>query len=168
MRNSDQKKYIEGDMVYSSFDLKNYAFKIKNNELPEIELYTSVNQKNAMTITKKTAYFVPDFVPLPAFDNQDTIRNFPVDFSFGRTEIDSLTFLLPKTLVLDEKPDDVSIDNEFGSYLRKTVAEGNQILVIRKLAIKKNTYSPSKYREIQNFFNQINDYDQQGFIFSRN
>lgn len=95
------------------------------------------------------------FRAVPIFTNviykNDEARELPFELQQSFQDDYEITFTVPAQYKLDEVPENVSINSEFGSYQLNFVRNGTELKVNRSIRINKGIYPKEKYNEYINF-----------------
>ncbi|WP_051605765.1 DUF3857 domain-containing protein [Polaribacter sp. Hel_I_88] len=84
-------------------------------------------------------------------------RNYPVDFGFAKSSTFTLSLEVPDTYKVTQLPEQmaISLPNNSGTFLLKTVNKGNVVNVITRFSLNKKTYSSEEYFSLKEFFKRI-------------
>jgi len=95
------------------------------------------------------------FRAVPIFTNviykNDEARELPFELQQSFQDDYEITFTVPAQYKLDEVPENVSFNSEFGSYQLNFVRNGTELKVNRSIRINKGIYPKEKYNEYINF-----------------
>ena len=80
--------------------------------------------------------------------NDIVIRN-------SRTFVDKVTIVIPEGWSIEALPEDVSLDEEWGSFVSKCVVEGGQISVEQELTLKRCREDKSRYDGYRDFARKV-------------
>ncbi len=158
-----KRKYDVDNINFS--DLK---FKQLKNADPLTEEYCNVNIKNYVSRTSNRAYLIWN-----AFNKTNIIpeisqRTKELYLNRGYTDEDEIKYHLPEGFIMEAKPQDIEIKNEYGYYKVKTTLSGNLFMVTRKLVINEGVFPASKYAIFNEFINTVNRNDHGKIVFSVN
>jgi uncharacterized protein DUF3857/transglutaminase superfamily protein len=95
-----------------------------------------------------------------------TTRKHPVvleSHSFNETA----RFKLPAGFDVDEMPDPIKIDSEFGSYTASYEVKDGQLLYTRKLVQRAATIPAEKYAEVRSFFGRVRASEEAPVVLAR-
>lgn len=90
---------------------------------------------------------------------KDLTRKYPLVLESSQSESVNLTFEIPKGYVLKTPPEEIIIENEFGSYHLSFLTETRNIRVRREYRIAEGTFALEKYNEFVSFLNKIQKAD---------
>lgn len=78
-----------------------------------------------------------------------------IAFTHPFTEIDTLSFVLPSGYVVDDLPEEVSLETGFGSYRSRCDIQDNRLIYTRHLAIRHREIPRESYAEWKAFFDTV-------------
>ncbi|CAA7194429.1 DUF3857 domain-containing protein [Chryseobacterium potabilaquae] len=92
-------------------------------------------------------------VPIFSSNNYKADENRELPFELAQSFQDEyeINFIIPKNYKIDEVPDDVTINSEFGTYKLSFVKNGEEIKVNRLIKVNKGMYPKEKYNDYINF-----------------
>ncbi|WP_158837390.1 transglutaminase domain-containing protein [Polaribacter sp. L3A8] len=84
-------------------------------------------------------------------------RNYPVDFGYSRRNNYYLTLEIPENYTIIKLPENkaISLPNNGGNFILKTIQKGNTISLLVRLNISKKDYSVQEYYALKEFYKQI-------------
>ena len=84
-------------------------------------------------------------------------RNYPVDFGYAKSNNFALSLEIPASYKVTQLPKQmaISLPNNGGSFLLKTINKGNVINIITRLSLNKKSYSSEEYFTLKEFFKRI-------------
>lgn len=92
-------------------------------------------------------------------------RKHPVEVARGKTFEDNFVYILPAGYIPEALPEDVSIENKFGSFQLKIIAkeeEGKRLLEVkRSYTLNEGLWAPESYKDYRDFMNRINTFSNQ-------
>ena len=88
-------------------------------------------------------------------------------FSHPFTEIDTLSFELPPSYVVDDLPDEVELVTEFGTYRTRYAVEDDTLTYTRRLSIKHREILPESYAAYRAFFATVVNSDKSMVVLKR-
>lgn len=95
------------------------------------------------------------FRAVPIYSNPiyKTDENRKLPFEIGQSFEDEfeINFTIPQNYKIDEVPDDVTVNSEFGSYTLHFIKNEKQIKVLRKIRVNKGLYPKEKYNDYVSF-----------------
>lgn len=95
------------------------------------------------------------FRAVPIFSNPiyktDNKRTLPFELRQSFEDEQKVSFIVPQNYKIEEVPNNISLESEFGSYKLNFVKNGNEIKVNRTLTINKGLYPKEKYNDYISF-----------------
>ncbi|MET3538052.1 DUF3857 domain-containing protein [Chryseobacterium limigenitum] len=95
------------------------------------------------------------FRAVPIFTNSiyKTEENRELPFEIGQSFEDEfeINFSIPNSFKIDEVPNDVNLNSEFGTYKLSFVKNGTELKVSRKIRVNKGIFPKEKYNDYINF-----------------
>jgi len=78
-----------------------------------------------------------------------------------------VTYTLPAGFVVDEVPEAVTLETDFGKYSTKFEAKDGKLVVTRQLTTQRKTISPDKYASVKDFFTKMHEAEQSPVVLIR-
>ncbi|MCW3162548.1 DUF3857 domain-containing protein [Chryseobacterium oryctis] len=95
------------------------------------------------------------FRAVPIFTNNfyktEESRELPFEIGQSFNDEYEINFIIPKNYKIDEIPNDVTINSEFGTYKLNFVKNGEELKVIRSIKVNKGIFPKEKYNEYVSF-----------------
>jgi hypothetical protein len=102
------------------------------------------------------------FLPLNVINNYKNIppdqqdRKFPIELRKGFVEVDTIIFQLPQGYTLESIPEEeVVVDTDFGNFRMKVKQDPDQLIVFRRLELRRTQLAPEMYKDYRNFFKLV-------------
>jgi Domain of Unknown Function with PDB structure (DUF3857)/Transglutaminase-like superfamily len=93
-------------------------------------------------------------------------RTTPVELD-GFALRETATFTLPAGFAVDETPDPVTLDTDFGRYTTKYEVQGGKLLFTRTMSMKRMVVPVERYDALKAFFSKVRDADQSPIVLAR-
>lgn len=149
------------DWVYKNTEIENFTvvdfnFDFKEDKIPSVTEDLELEISNLMSQSGKRYFLVPNLlnkwkhVP-KAVKDRKTNMILNMDFE----DMDSLSYRLPPEFSLEYMPKDIHIDSPFGSYEVNYQLIDNHLIFVRKVNLKKGTYSKELYTDFRTFYRDI-------------
>jgi hypothetical protein len=90
-------------------------------------------------------------------------RTNPIELDSGAMK-ETVTFTLPAGFVIDEMPDPVNIETNFGNYQTRYEAKDGKLVFNRKLTMNRTVISSDKYSSVKDFFTKMLEAEQSPVI----
>ena len=163
------KKMLQNLIHEASFELNKFTLQEDKSKIPSLHVSLDLTIKK---LGNKTGSFF--FIKLYGLSNKafiisDTkVRN--SDFylnpnDYEKSEVDSITYQLPKNLVPDKLPEPVSIKTPFGEYVSSVTFKEGVLFYYRKLIQHSGYYAAKDYAAFKEFCKAVNKYDNQQVAF---
>lgn len=122
--------------------LKKYGIKLGNRILFDANLANKTNPKIKVSDTRKL-----DIV----------IRN-------DLREVDTITYILPDSYVIESLPPPCEMISEFGKFQSRMVTDSTQVVYIRNFEINRGVFPKESYAAFKLFFDGVRDADNQKIV----
>ncbi|OCA78656.1 DUF3857 domain-containing protein [Chryseobacterium contaminans] len=162
----------KNDALKKRFDVLNFE---------KVEMKNFVNDKDKAVITYdidfKTNNYCKNagssliFRAVPIFSDNvyksDESRELPFEIRQSFEDEYEISFIIPKGYKIDETPNDISINSEFGYYKLSFVKNGEEIKVNRKVQVNKGTYFKEKYNDYVGFRKKMLNMDNSKILITK-
>lgn len=163
LHQNDKEKLNELNKRISipSYELKNFSHKQSTGSVPSIQEQINLCLKNYCTILGNRM-----IVQLNLMNKIDEIpprtdtRISKISIRRPITEIDTISYLIPKSYSVNKLPENFSVHSEFGEYNYELKVNNNQVKYIRCFKLNKGLYSPDKYTDFVDFFEKISQAEE--------
>ena len=96
----------------------------------------------------------------------DLKRTNPIELNSNAMR-ETVTFNLPAGFEIDELPEPVTLDTNFGKYSTRYEAKDGKLLFTRSITTTRETIAPEKYNGVKEFFTRILDAEQSPVVLIR-
>ena len=111
------------------------------------------------------------FRAVPIYSNTvyktDENRELPFELRQSFEDEYEINFTVPKNYKLDEIPENVTVNSEFGTYKLNFVKSGDELKVNRTIRINKGLYPKEKYNDYINFRKKTLNLDNSKILISK-
>lgn len=111
------------------------------------------------------------FRAVPLFSNtvykNEENRELPFEIGQAFEDEYNISFIIPKNYKIDEVPNDININSEFGTYKLSFVKNGEELKVIRTVKVNKGIYSKEKYNDYINFRKKMMNIDNSKILITK-
>jgi hypothetical protein len=80
-------------------------------------------------------------------------------FVYAYTDLDTVSYHLPKGIYPEFLPDDVKINNRFGEYEASFKVDEGNLVYIRKAKMNKGEFPAKSYQELMDFYRSMSKAD---------
>ena len=90
----------------------------------------------------------------------DKPRTQEVELRNAYTEIDTVSYTLPKDIKIEFKPEVIIFESKFGSYYADNQLKDGKLLYIRKFVRNRGKFPATSYVELVDFYKKVTKYDR--------
>jgi Domain of Unknown Function with PDB structure (DUF3857)/Transglutaminase-like superfamily len=153
----DQKKALYKTIEIPSFELNNFSIQEEKKRNPSATVNLSLAVRKCASKSGTRMFLTPNLMSIensipPASDKP---RVHEVELINTYTETDSVSYILPKNIQIEAKPDVVKFESKFGTYSADFQMKDGKLLYLRKFIINKGTFPPTAYAEMIDFYKKI-------------
>lgn len=176
----NSRQYLEH---YSPKDLEKRDFRYWSSiDNLEIEEHSFHNDKEAVSFTETFKISGNNFVtqtndhlfaainPISAITyipQRYRNRKTPFHISRGYLDEDSIEIFIPKNYTIASKPENVTIETEFGSYTMSLQQKKNSLVYTKRVLIKDGVYPKEKYAAYREFRKKISNAENQKLVLKK-
>jgi len=160
LRDKKEEEYIRDGWLSDLAGAQLDSFKISDKDSTHKPLLTRAyfRSKDHVQVAGDNMYLNPVF-----FGRRDKnpftlpVRNFPVDFAYGRKLNYVLTLTLPDGFVVQETPKNVTLNllKDAGQYRRLMLVDGNRLQLTSQFFIRKPRFDPLEYQALREFYDRV-------------
>lgn len=155
------------------------TFEVLNFEKVEMKNYANDRDNAVITFDAdfKTNNFAKNtgssliFRAVPIYSDNvykvDESRSLPFEIRQSFEDDYEIFFSLPKGYKIDEIPENITLNSEFGYYKLNVIRNGEEIKVLRKIQINKGEYPKEKYNEYVGFRKKIISMDNSKILITK-
>ena len=143
------------------FRILSYALNEQRSEIPKYEEILDLESAHFANVQKE--YYQFDINPLNVNTRspKDIMnRRNELYINIGYTDIDSIHFKIPKGYKIENLPQGIKKEYDFGSYEIKSFLRDEEIFTIRKVVIKEGRFPAAAYQDFFNFHQTASRYDK--------
>ena len=162
-----QKKLGDGS-GWKNYTISNIQISEEKSRNPEILFLYDVEILGLGTIAGNRI-FVP-ISPISTYDaSVPKLRSRKSDFALydASNYQDTLVISPPESYHLENPPERILLESDFGSYSREVLDKDTAITIIRQFVIKEGKWDAVRYSDFYDFREKVNRYDQQKLVFKR-
>jgi hypothetical protein len=152
----DKKKMILDDISLPGAELKKFDYRELRAVVPSIAENLEIAVPRYATLAG-SRMLVP-LIPL------DRLRDVPRKVNNRKSDVvirrnvsscDTITVVIPENFTAESVPSEIKAESRFGAYSLHSFVNGNKVVCIRKMEMKKGLHSPSTYTELIDFFKKV-------------
>lgn len=162
-----QKKLGEGS-GWKNYSINTIEINPNKSRNPDIQIRYEVDIFGLGTIAGDRI-FVP-VSPLSTYEaSVPKLRSRKSDFELydGALYQDTLIIYQPDTYILENPPEKLLLESDFGSYSREVLVKDTSISVIRQFITREGKWNASRYSDFYDFREKIHRYDLQKLVFRK-
>lgn len=163
------KKMLQNLIHVASFELNKFTLQEYKSRIPSLHISLELTIKKLGNKTGSFFFLKPYGLNYKAFIITETkVRNsdFYLDPNdYEKSEIDSITYQLPKNIVPDKLPEPVIIKTPFGEYISTVTFKDGILSYYRKLIQHSDYHAAKDYAAFKEFCKAVNKNDSQQIAF---
>ncbi len=170
MDKENQKEWITDHISIPSFDLQEFSFIANKKKLPTVEEKLKLIIKKLVVQSGTRLFMTPNlmtgFLKTPLTDKErmsDLYLN-PNDFNFQ--DIDTITYELPLSYVLEFTPEPVKINSKFGEYTAHSIVKEHTLIYYRSVTVTGGAFPKTDFKEWADFIKKISKSDRATVVFT--
>jgi transglutaminase-like putative cysteine protease len=158
----DQKKALYKRIEIPSFELNNYSIHEEKKRIPSATVKMSLAVRKCASKSGTRMFLSPNLMSVensipPASDKPRTQE---VELRNAYSEIDTVSYVLPKNITVEFKPEMIKFESKFGSYYADSQVKDGKLLYIRKFIRNRGKFPATAYTEMIDFYKKIAKYDK--------
>lgn len=161
---NDAVKALLDVLHFEKIEMKNFL-NDRDNAIAKFDLDFKANNYS------KNAGSSLIFRAVPIYSNNiyktEENRELPFELRQSFEDEYEISFALPKSYKIDEVPENVTLNSEFGTYKLSFVKNGEELKVNRTIRINKGLYPKEKYNDYINFRKKTLNIDNSKILISK-
>jgi transglutaminase-like putative cysteine protease len=158
----DQKKALYKTIEIPSFELNSFSIQEEKKRIPLATVKMSLAVRKCASKSGTRMFLNPNLMSVesgvpPASDKP---RINEVELINAYTKTDSISYILPKNITVEFKPEAVKFESKFGSYFADTQVKDGKLLYIRKFVRNRGKFPATSYVEFIDFYKKITKADR--------
>lgn len=162
----DKRKFVQSHISIPNFNLISYAYKEDQELIPSINEKLKLRLANYGSILGNRIILKPNLIT--RIENQPyktKERKSDIRIRRAYSNIDTITYILPKGYKIDNIPEPVSIKCKFGEYYSGITSDNKGIRYTRTLSLYEGDYPVTDYPDFSDFFEKISVSDERKIAF---
>ncbi|MEA5461828.1 DUF3857 domain-containing protein [Arcicella sp. LKC2W] len=153
----DQKKALFNTIEIPSFELNKFSIQEEKKRVPSATVKLSLAVRKCASKSGTRMFLVPNLMSAensipPASDKP---RVHEVELKNTYTETDTVTYILPKNIQVEAKPEAVKLESKFGTYYADNQIKDGKLFYVRKFVRNRGKYPATAYTEMIDFYKKI-------------
>jgi hypothetical protein len=158
----DQKKALYRRISIPSFELNDYSIQEEKKRIPSATVKMSLAVRKCASKSGTRMFLSPNLMSpensIPPIS--DKPRTQEVELRNAYTEIDTVSYNLPKDIKIEFKPDLITFESKFGSYYADNQIKDGKLLYVRKFVRNRGKFPATSYVELIDFYKKVAKYDK--------
>ncbi len=152
----ERKKYLNRALSLPTYIVDKSDYKETSGIIPSVDEFLHVEASNYATVSGKRMFITPNLFNRSVTKlTEEKERKYPIRFSLSFRDIDTLYFSVPPGYILEARPKDVSLNNQFGKYTISYKIDNDKIEVIRSEVGQRQVFPASDYPDLVKYFDAI-------------
>ncbi len=154
---NDQKMALYKRVALPSFELNRFSIQEDKKRIPVATVKMSLMIRKCASKSGTRMFLTPNLMSIESTipPSLDKARTQDVELRNAYSEIDTISFVLPKNINVEFKPELIKFENKFGSYLADNQIKDGKLLYIRKFIRNRGTFPASTYPELIEFYKKV-------------
>lgn len=163
---NEQDKYVKEYMPFNNYDVLAWKLNKIHRDTARIELVLRLGLYKIMKQLGDDFYFNTFSIKTGLFSIPSE-RELPIQFACPVFNIDSVNYLIPAGLEVKSVPEDQVISTSFGNYESHIKWNSNNIYVVKKFELYRNTYPLEQYKNFFEFYKTIKEAEKKLIILKK-
>ncbi|SKC74706.1 DUF3857 domain-containing transglutaminase family protein [Ohtaekwangia koreensis] len=162
----DQKKWIQENTNIPAFDLASFSMVNKKNIIPSAVVSADLSLRRFATVSGKRIFLTPNLMNRSTYIPEKLeSRKTNIVLRTPYTDFDTIRYHLPEGIYPEFLPEPAKIKSRFGEYETTFTVDAGSLLYIRKIRMNKGEYPAESYKELTDFYKNINKADNMKMVF---
>ena len=152
----DQKKALYKSIKLSDFTIDKLEIEQEKKRIPESKLELELSIKNYLSKTGERLFMPLNFMNRSTYiPKKVKERKFPIVEDYAYCDTDTIQYILPENMLIENLPKAVSLETEFGKYSTKIEVKDNKVTYIRNQEMYTWEFPADKYESLRKFYKSI-------------
>jgi hypothetical protein len=164
MKTDDElKRYLYSSLRFYDFTVNSVSWEEQKTAKPSVGLNYGISVNDFTVITGSKIIFNP------AIEGPHYLKDSPVAMLIPASETvtDSITYYIPYGYKVDFRPENITLNTEFGRFIYRIRVEPDRIIYTRYLELNKQKVSAEKFVELREFINSVAKADREMIILEK-
>jgi hypothetical protein len=153
----DQKKALYKTIEIPSFELNNFSIQEERKRIPSAMVKLSLSVRKCASKSGTRMFLSPNLMSvensIPPASEKPRVHE--VELRNTYTETDSVSYVLPKNIQVEAKPEMTKFESKFGTYFADFQIKEGKLLYLRKFIRNKGKFPATAYVEMIDFYKKI-------------
>ncbi|PWK17465.1 uncharacterized protein DUF3857 [Arcicella aurantiaca] len=153
----DQKKALYKTIAIPSFELNKFSIQEEKKRIPSATVKLSLAVRKCASKSGTRMFLNPNLMSVENSipPTSDKPRVHEVELKNTYIETDTVTYILPKNIQVEAKPEAVKLESKFGTYYAENQIKDGKLFYIRKFVRNRGKYPATAYAEMIDFYKKI-------------
>ncbi|MDZ7896654.1 MAG: DUF3857 domain-containing protein [Arcicella sp.] len=162
----DQKKTLYKTIEIPSFELNNFSIQEEKKRNPSATVKLSLAVRKCASKSGTRLFLTPNLMSIensiPPISEKPRVHE--VELINTYTKTDSVSYVLPKNIQIEAKPEMTKFESKFGNYFADFQLKDGKLLYLRKFTRNKGKFPATAYVEMIDFYKKIAKADKMQVI----
>ncbi len=165
-QHDDQKEWVQDNTDIPAFDIVNFSMTNKKDKVPSAIVNINLVLKRFATVSGKRIFLTPNLMNRSTYIPEKLeSRKTNIVLRTPYTDFDTIRYHLPEGIYPEFLPEPAKIKSRFGEYETTFTVDAGSLLYIRKIRMNKGEYPAESYKELTDFYKNINKADNMKMVF---
>lgn len=162
----DQKEWVQDNTEIPAFDIMGFSMTNHKDKIPAAVVNLDLALKRFATVSGKRIFLTPNLMNRSTYIPEKLeSRKTNVVLRTAYTDLDTIRYHLPEGIYPEFLPEPAKVKSRFGEYESTFTVDQGSLLYIRRVRINKGEYPAETYKELTEFYRNINKADNTKLVF---
>jgi hypothetical protein len=162
----DQKEWVQDNTEIPSFDIMSFSMTNHRDKIPAAVVNLELTLKRFATVSGKRIFLTPNLMNRSTYIPEKLeSRKTNVVLRTAYTDLDTIRYHLPEGIYPEFLPEPTKVKSRFGEYESTFTVDQGSLLYIRRVKMNKGEYPAETYKELTEFYRNINKADNTKLVF---
>lgn len=162
----DQKEWVQDNTEIPAFDIMSFSMTNHKDKVPAAVVNLDLTLKRFATVSGKRIFLTPNLMNRSTYIPEKLeSRKTNVVLRTAYTDLDTIRYHLPEGIYPEFLPEPAKVKSRFGEYESTFTVDQGSLLYIRKVKMNKGEYPAETYKELTEFYRNINKADNTKLVF---
>jgi hypothetical protein len=162
----DQKEWVQDNTEIPAFDIVSFSMANYKHKIPAAVVNIDLTLKRFATVSGKRIFLTPNLMNRSTYIPEKLeSRKTNVVLRTAYTDLDTIRYHLPEGIYPEFLPEPAKVKSRFGEYESTFTVDQGSLLYIRRIRMNKGEYPAETYKELTDFYRNINKADNTKLVF---
>ncbi|MBS1599564.1 MAG: DUF3857 domain-containing protein [Bacteroidetes bacterium] len=149
-------EYLKQTIDLPTYDVVKFDYKEDKEIVPTLSETLEITATDYAQVSGKRLFIIPNIVNrIGTKLKMDDTRKYPIEFSAGYRDIDSIEIKIPAGYEPESIPEDLKLESKFGKYVRTTKVLPDKIVYYRLHERDASRFPATDYADLVKFYEQM-------------